>query len=378
MDISSLENKSCQKRVLVVGQTPPPYGGQALMLRTLLDGKYQNAKLFHVRLEFSKDFNDMGSFKLYKFWGLFKAIILIWVYRFFHKANILYYGPAGPNKLAMYRDILLLFPTRFLFQKTILHTHAGGASSLYKNLNPIVKYFYRTAFFKPDILITLTSYSHGDDVILQPKKKFIVPNGIKDEYISREIELKAKKKEGINLLYVGAMYEERGIVELIEAVHKLTEKKIEVCLKLVGIFISSKFEDFVFSLVKTYQLENIVIFLGTKINEEKWQVFLDTDIFCFPTYVPSETFGIVLVEAMQFKIPIIATRWNGIPLVINDNQNGLLVNIQDSNELASKLELLISNEDLRNKLGGNGRKTYLEKYSIKTFLNNMDKVFSEL
>lgn len=78
------------------------------MLQTLLDGEYKNAELFHVRLEFSRDFDDMGSFKLYKFWGLFKAIILTWVYRFYYNANILYYGPAGPNKLGMYRDMLLL------------------------------------------------------------------------------------------------------------------------------------------------------------------------------------------------------------------------------------------------------------------------------
>lgn len=367
-----------KKRILVIGQTPPPFGGQALMIQTLLDGEYKNAKLYHIRMGFSKDFNDMGSFKFYKFWSLFKTIVLAWVYRFWYNTNILYYGPSGPNKLAMYRDMLLLVPIRFLFKKTILHTHAGGSSALYKKLNPISKFFYRLAFFKPDILITITEFSHGDDVILKPKKNFIVPNGIKDEYANYNKESINIEKTKFNLLYVGAMYKERGIVELIEAANILKQKKIEFRLKLIGIFILLEFETEITNLIKKYQLENYVFLPGTKINDEKWKIFNETDIFCFPTYVPSETFGLVLVESMQFKIPIVASRWNGIPFVVDDGENGLLIDIKDANELANKIEFLISNENFRKKLGENGRKKYLEKYSIDTFINNMDNIFKEV
>lgn len=367
-----------KKRILVIGQTPPPYGGQALMLQTLLDGEYKNAELFHVNLEFSKDFNDMGSFKLYKFWALFKAIFLTWIYRFYYRTDVVYYGPAGPNKLAMYRDMLLLAPTRFLFKKTILHTHAGGSSRLYKDLNAVEKFFYRIAFFNPDLLITLTNFSHGDDIVLKAKKLVVVPNGIEDEFSPYELESQEGKKGKLNLLYVGAMYPERGMVELIEAAALLKQRGIDFCLQLVGIFISVEFKAEIVRLIEKHELDNNVVFLGTKINEDKWRVFCEADIFCFPTYVPSETFGIVLVESMQFKIPIIATRWNGIPFVVDDNVNGLLVNPEDANDLADKMELLINDDELRRKLGDNGRKKYLENYSIDKFLKNMDNVFSEI
>jgi len=180
------------------------------------------------------------------------------------------------------------------------------------------------------------------------------------------------------LLYVGAMYKERGIVELIEAANILKQKKIEFRLKLIGIFILLEFETEINDLIKKYQLENYVFLPGTKINDEKWKIFNETDIFCFPTYVPSETFGLVLVESMQFKIPIVASRWNGIPFVVDDGDNGLLIDIKDPDELASKIEFLITNENFRKKLGENGRKKYLEKYSIDTFINNMDNIFKEV
>ena len=56
-----------KKKIVVIGQTPPPFGGQALMIQALLDGQYENAELFHVRLDFSKNFDDMGVSSCTKF-----------------------------------------------------------------------------------------------------------------------------------------------------------------------------------------------------------------------------------------------------------------------------------------------------------------------
>jgi glycosyltransferase involved in cell wall biosynthesis len=367
-----------KKKILVIGQTPPPYGGQALMIEALLEGEYINAKLFHVRLSFSKNFDDMGSFKLYKFWGLFKAVIQTWFYRFYYNISVVYYGPAGPNKMAMLRDIILLASTRFLFSKTILHTHAGGSSKLYKDLGFILKYFYRIAFFKPDALVTLTDYSHGDDVILQPKKVYVVPNGIKDEF-KEYCKLHVPQiKETIDLLYVGAMYQERGIIELIESLKIVKDNGIKVKLKLMGTFISTNFEEQIKSLITKHKLSNDVVFTGTKINNEKWEVFYNTDIFCFPTYVPSETFGIVLIESMQFKIPVVATRWNGIPYVVDDGFNGFLVEPRNPIDMATKIIELSKNENLRYKFGQNGRDKFVAEYSMDKFRLNMDYVFGKL
>ena len=174
------------------------------------------------------------------------------------------------------------------------------------------------------------------------------------------------------------MYKERGIVELIEAANILKQNKMEFRLNLVRIFILQVFELEIRNLIKIYQLENNVFLLGTKVGEEKRKILNDTDIFCFPSYVPSETFGIVLVESMQFKIPIIATNWNGIPFVVDDMKNGLLIKPKDSMDLANKIEELILNQNLRYIMGENGRKKYLEKYSIGSFISNMDNVFNEI
>ena len=60
------------KKILVLGQTPPPYGGQAIMIKTFLEGNYSHIKLFHIRMSFSKDMDEMGKVKIRKIFHLFR------------------------------------------------------------------------------------------------------------------------------------------------------------------------------------------------------------------------------------------------------------------------------------------------------------------
>ena len=81
---------------------------------------------------------------------------------------------------------------------------------------------------------------------------------------------------------------------------------------------------------------------------------------------------------MQFKKPIIASRWNGIPFVVDDGINGLLINPQDSTDLADKIELLTHDNNLRKRMGESGREKFIASYSITKFQNNMDIIFSKI
>jgi glycosyltransferase involved in cell wall biosynthesis len=57
---------------------------------------------------------------------------------------------------------------------------------------------------------------------------------------------------------------------------------------------------------------------------EKKRLFVESDCFCFPTYYEAESFGIVLVEAMAFGLPIITTRWRTIPELLPPGYDGIV------------------------------------------------------
>lgn len=362
-------------KVLVIGQTPPPFGGQAIMIEMLLGGKYPNTKLFHVRLAFSKEMSDIGRIQFSKILHLILVIFKIIYFRFRHHISILYYPPAGPNKIPMYRDFIILILTRWLFHKTIFHFHAGGTSELYDKLSRITRLLFRLAYFNADAAIRLSELTPCDGKILKAKREFIVPNGITD-FCKRFKRDNTEHATIPEILYVGVLKESKGILTLLEACDILASKGMDFTVKMVGKFESELFEDSVKQRVLELSLETRVTFPGVLTGEEKFKAFSKADIFCFPTFFESEAFPLVLLEAMQFALPVISTQWRGVPSIVQDGISGYLLPIKESLAIAEKLEKLINNPSLARKMGERGREIYLNNYTIDKHRERMANVFS--
>jgi len=362
------------KKILIVGQTPPPYHGQAIMIQKTLKNKYNNIELFHVPLDFSRSIDEIGKFRFRKLIKLITIPIKIAYQRFKNNIDILYYPPAGPNIFPIYRDIILLLLTRRLFKKTIFHFRAAGISNVYKKLGRFNKFLFKLAYFNPDIAIRLSELNPDDSKTVKAKKEFIVPNGIEDNYD----KFKIKKTNDISrILFVGILKESKGVLILLEACSILRKKGINFKLRLMGKFASKLFEKKVKKRISELSLKQHVSLLGVLIGDEKLKVYSKSDIFCFPTFYECEAFPSAILEAMQFKLPIISTKWRGIPSIVKDNKSGYLVPIKDSKAVAEKLEKLSKNPKLRDKMGKKGREIFLKNYTIDKFYKNMEKVFND-
>ena len=86
----------------------------------------------------------------------------------------------------------------------------------------------------------------------------------------------------------------------------------------------------------------------------------------------------VLMEAMQFSMPIVATRWRGIPSLVEEEVNGFMVPIQDSIAIGNKLAFLINNPGKIQQMGERGRQLFLEKYSINKYYGSMGHLFRQV
>jgi len=331
-------------KILVVGQTPPPHGGQSIMIERILEQDYSRIKLFHIRMSFSKEMDDIGRFQLSKLWHLVSIVFSIFVSKIKYKTTVLYYPPAGPDKIPMYRDLVILICTRWMFKKTIFHFHAGGISELYPNLSKIEKFLFRTAYFHSDGSILLSQLNPRDDKKLLAKQNFVVPYGIEDAF--QETNLR-DKNEIPTILYVGILKESKGVIVLLDALKILHNKGVKFDAQFVGKFESKEFENIVSKNVVEHGLSECTNFTGVLTGDHKWNQFSRANIFCFPTFFESETFGLVVLEAMQFKLPVVASDWRGVP----------------------------SDPELARTLGENGRKEYLNNYSISAFQSNIENVF---
>jgi glycosyltransferase involved in cell wall biosynthesis len=347
------------------------------MIEKMLRGNYgPELQLIHVRMTFSRELDEIGRFKILKVIRLVGLIVRILKGRL-QGANILYYPPASVNRLAIWRDLIILVTTRWVFRKTIFHFHAGGLGPFCLSLHPITQFFFRIAFFYPDAAIRLAEITPQDAKALKARLEFIVPNGVEDEGAAFLLcrHCKSQSTKAVNVLFVNRLSEAKGVLVLIDACKFLADRGALFQVRFVGQFESSEFRTRVENSIRGYGLEGFVTFTGVLDGENKWREFAQADLLCLPTYYEVETFGLVLVEAMSFGLPVVASDWRGIPSIIEHGVTGFLVPVRDALALADKIHQLINDPRLRNSMGHAGRKKYLEQFTIQRFHQQMRNVF---
>ena len=368
-------NNSC-KKILVVGQTPPPFGGQAIMIEKMLSGTYKKIELFHVRMAFSKEMDEIGKLKIFKIIHLPVVIFKIIYYRFRYNIDTLYYPPTGPNIIPFFRDSIILILTRPFFKNTCFHFHAGGISELHPTLPPFLKLLFKKAYFNVDLGIRLSENSPDDCVKLGVKKEHIVPNGIEDNYLNSHT---VKTPNNIcTILFVGLLSESKGLNILISACNILKNKGLNFSVYIMGKFESIEFEKKVKDRIVEYKLDKFITFLGVLTGAKKNEAYMNSDVFCFPSFFEAENFPVVLLEASSFSLPIVSTQWRGIPSIVVHDVSGFLAPIKDHSAIAGYLELLISDLELRTRMSAKGRERYLKKWTMAKFYENIENALSSI
>ena len=341
------------------------------MIEALLKGRYQRIKLFHVRMAFSDDMESVGKFAPRKLWVLFITIVRMWIARFSHRTSVLYYPPSGPNMVPVLRDIILLNATRWLFSRTVFHFHAGGVSEFAPKLPTLFRPLFNLAYRKPTLAIRTAPQNPEDGKRLAAKYDVVVPNGIPDMRGSVR-EHTASVGEPITILFTGVLIPSKGVKVLLEAFKLVAATGAHVQLELMGKWGDDVFRRECEDFTSANNLLDRVRFLGVKRDHEKLEHFAGCDIFCFPSYFEAESFGLVLVEAMQFAKPVVTTQWRGIPSVAHDGINGFTVPVQNAPAIAERLMRLINDAGLRDRMGHEGRRIFEERFTLERFHQNME------
>ncbi len=361
------------KKILVVGITPPPYYGQAMMTERLVNARFDNIKIYHVRMAFSKSLSSVGTFAISKLLHMIEIVAKAFYYKYRYQINILYYMPGGFNFTPVARDIFILFFLRLIFKKTILHFRAAGVSGVVDRQPFPLKQLAKYVYCRPELAIHLSELNPDDGGYFEAKKTMVVPNGLEDA-AQEYLPIHRPQKECVTILYVGIIQETKGVMVLLEATKLLKERKLSIRVNLVGGFNSLEFEEQVINYCRQHNLMDIVSLVGIKTGEEKWKYFREADIFCFPSYYECESFGNVVVEAMMFELPVVATEWRGIASIVDHKETGLLVPIKDPEATSNALAELIEKIPVRKRFGEVGRRKYDQTYRVDRFLNTISHV----
>jgi len=343
-----------EMKLLVFAHTPPPYHGQSYMVKLMLDGLREGdaaVECYHVNCRFSDNMEDIGEIRFGKIWLLAQYCIQAILCRFRHGVKSFYYVPAPGKRAALYRDWFIMFLCRPFFKEVIFHWHAAGLGDwLHREGFWFEKILTRRLLRHPDLSIVLAISGMRDALWFETKKLEIVPNGIPDPcpQFAQEIlpgrrsrtEARRKIQTGelsvqvenagsgvFNVLYLAHCTRKKGLFDTLEAVaiaNATPSSPVRVHLTVAGAFLDAGEEAEFQQRIRQADLEGSVTFAGFVSGEEKMKLLRSSDCLCFPTYYEAEGQPVSIIEAMAFGLPVIATRWRGIPAMLPANYPGFV------------------------------------------------------
>jgi len=183
----------------------------------------------------------------------------------------------------------------------------------------------------------------------------------------RAIEARFKVFE---VICVGRLVPAKGQHVLLAAVAQLRSRGHKLKLRLVGDGPDRRGLE---ASARQFGIEDSVIFEGAVNQDRIRDLYATADVFALASF--AEGIPVVLMEAMAMEIPCIATWINGIPELIRDSIDGLLVAPSDVDGLASAIARLMDDAELSRRLGTAGRKRIVEKYDLRRNVARLAQVF---
>lgn len=359
-------------KVLFIMHMPPPVHGAAMMGQYIHDSKVINdtfdCRYFNLTL--AKNLEDIGKGGIGKLCSFIAQLAKIRKEAKEFKPDLCYVTPNAKGG-AFYKDFVIVMLLKLMHRKIVVHYHNKGVAA--RQDKAFDNFLYKR-FFK-GIKVILLADALYDDVkkYVDRKDVFICPNGIPE---TRSETLPAARNNKIpHILFLSNLLISKGVLVLLDACKILRDRGYSfVCDFVGGETNEMNAEQFRKAAIER-SIEKTAAYHGKRYGKEK-EVYLNhADIFAFPTYY--ETFGLVNLEAMEYKLPIVSTDEGGIKDIVKDGENGFIVPPKDSISLADSIEKLFKDGELRQRMGENGYEKFKERFTLSCFERNLTDIVNK-
>ena len=181
-----------------------------------------------------------------------------------------------------------------------------------------------------------------------------------------------------SILFVGRLIERKGVAHLIRAL-RTVRRAVPARLVIVG---DGPERASLERLAATTEVASHVHFRGRVSDEELRQAYASADVFVLPSVLDqrqdTEGLGVVLLEAMNYGVPVVASNIGGITDIVQHESTGLLVPPGDEDALAKALTALLENPELSRSLGQGGARLLRETFSWDRIVDRWDAVYKRV
>lgn len=346
---------------------PPPLHG-ASMVSLFIKQSSQINEIFdcdYVNISPSRSMSELqkaGFRKLYRLGlSLIKTMRLLLTHRY-----DLVYLAITCHGTPFLKDFPFVALSKLFGRRILIHQHNKGMSKDVYKLP--FKWLFPMAYRNTKVML-LSRHLYPDiSEIVSEEQVYICPNGIPEPPL--ETKKCKDNKETPHILFLSNLLIEKGCYILLDACRILKDKGYRFVCNIVGAesheIRAVEFQE----RITNSNLNDVVIYHGPKYREEKEEYWNKADIFAFPTFYGNEAFPLVLLEAMQHRVPIVTTKEGGIPDIVSGEKTGLFCQQRNAESLAEALATLLNSPEKREAYAQAGYERYKEHYTQSAFENN--------
>ena len=365
-----------KKKICFIAQFPPPMHGLSKAVETLYNS------------ELNADINPDGEFEFEKVDITNNKDLLKNLRKVKRSKADLFYFTISQTRGGNLRDIVILKILELQRKKCLIHLHGGYYRQLVDNDMPN---WQRKANYKAigklgGAIVLSESLKTIFEGMIEDEKIYVVPNCVDDQFLltDQEIEEKIKRLEHENILHIlwlSNFIRSKGYPAVLEMA-KYEKKRVDGGEKprfhfdFAGMFLENGEKKYFENYVQENGLEDYVTYHGVVGGQKKKELLQKCYIFALPTRYPNEGQPISILEAMGNGMFIITTDHAGIPNIVENGVNGIVIGRE-----ATVAEIYCSTVSLSNCeifTGAERNAAKIRKfYSEKEYIDKMEATYVE-
>ncbi|MEP7016373.1 MAG: glycosyltransferase, partial [Verrucomicrobiota bacterium] len=315
----------------------------------------------HLPFFFTPELKRARSSYPGKAFELLRVIGRLFRVRFRGPIDIFVFPTGGPQKPALIRDLVLLPLILLSSRRVVLHFHAAGIADQLQAGSAIAR-LTRILYSKASAAIVMTEFGRRDPEAVGIKPIFVIPWRVTDDFDSGLVN--RGRDRAVRLLHMGHLCADKGTPQLLEAFAALRRDHPEIKLELVGECLPPFNPGRLDRMIEDLGIREHVRISGLLIGRAKAEALGRADLFVFPTVAPYESFGLVLTEAMAWKLPIVASDWRGNADVLTSRAGAVRFPVSSSlsNDIGSALRKALTQHERWQEWGETNRSIFEESY----------------
>lgn len=363
-----------QKKIMILGKLPPPYMGPSIATEILLNSELKNRfNLIHIDTKINTTLSSFGKWNFNKLVKNTAVYLRMLKLLFKHKPDLVLI-PISQTTTGFIKDSIFILMAGMFQNKIIIQLRGSDLKNwLSKSSKPTQKYFKLILKLTNGIIVLGNNLKYLFKDYFTDDTIFVIPNG-GNYSITKN---KKGKHEEIKILYFSNLLESKGVDDVIKAIEIIFKENLnqKYSIDLVGAWYS---EDVKKRCLDILEKEKLPIQIHSpKSGADKFQFLSNADIFVFPPREP-EGHPWSIIEAMAASLPIVSTDKGAIIESVIDKKNGFIVESHNPKMIAEKLKLLIENSELREQMGKESQKLYLENFTEEQMVDKYTFVFNTM